>query len=153
VLAADEEAPAAAAGRPPAAVAGRALRLLHHVQHPRAHLQAPRLRGACVAQLDLALLPIRTETTPLDLVTKSAAVSLLGVLGNASHLFLVAIVWGEGHRIAGRASSGPTGSAATTRSSTDSSPTAPPSSASRWGEWNGYSTSPMYMYEKKLNLH
>jgi hypothetical protein len=43
-----EEAATAAA-----AVAGRSLRLLHHVQHPRAHLQAPRLRGASPSWISL----------------------------------------------------------------------------------------------------
>jgi hypothetical protein len=47
----------------------------------------------------------------------------------ADALFLVAIVGPR--RTAGRASTGPTGSAATRRSSTASSPAAPPSSASR----------------------
>jgi hypothetical protein len=121
-----EEAATAAA-----AVAGRSLRLLHHVQHPRAHLQAPRLRGASPSWISLCF-PLAQK--PPARFSSRLVRDLLRCSGfpeMPDACSWLALFFFLGGRIAGRASSGPTGSAATTRSSTDSSPTAPPSSASR----------------------
>lgn len=106
--------PAAAA---PAAAAGRAVRVLHHVQHPRPDLQAHGLRG------ELDLCPF-----PLDQYTELNSASTWGTcwIGETDGGGVCI-----GGRIAGRASTGPTGSAGTRRSSTAFSLIAPPSFACR----------------------